>query len=213
MRTPLTAIIGFADVLLSNETLDDAERIDFLTAISESSNEMLDLIGDILEVARAETGQLEVRSDEVVDLAEVTVEARRYVQPQAQEAGTEIRVEVPPGTVVRGDRLRVRQIIVNLLSNAVKFTPGGLVDVAASLNGESVSLVVEDNGKGIDSAVMETLFEPFTGHSVTVPGSGSGLGLVISRQLARAMNGDLRLQSDGSGLGARATLTLPHSAS
>ncbi len=208
LRTPLTAIAGFTEVILSNQELENDERDEFLTEIRQGSAHMLELINDILEVARAEAGQLEVRTDEVFDLGEVTKEAIRHLRAQAVDSRTSIESDLPEGIVVVGERLRVRQVVVNLLSNAVKFTHGGTVAVSLRNGGRNVTLTVEDDGIGVRSEVMETLFEPFTGHSVTVPGSGNGLGLVSSRQLARAMGGDLVLASEGDGSGTRATLTL-----
>lgn len=208
LRTPLTAIAGFTDVILTDDTLEDAERREFVAEIREGSRHMLALINDILEVARAEAGQLEVGSEEV-QIDRVVSEAHRQVESFAAAKHPKVNIDIPAGLTVLGDELRVRQIIVNLLSNALKFTQGGMVDVVACQDGPTVVIRVTDRGIGIDPEIMETLFEPFTGHSVTVPGSGNGLGLVISRQLARAMGGDLELHSDGVGRGAVAVLTLP----
>ncbi len=209
LRTPLTAIAGFTDVMLADSRLSSVERGEFLSEIRDGSEHMLGLVNDILEVARAEAGQLEVKTDEVVDLGEVATEAVRQVSTGATETGTRINMDLPGGTLVLGERLRVRQVFVNLLTNAVKFTPGGQIKISAHNGGRTVTMSVEDDGIGVVAEMMDTLFEPFTGHSLTVPGSGHGLGLVISRQLARAMGGDLRLTSDGVGQGTCATLILP----
>jgi len=113
--------------------------------------------------------------------------------------------------VAVGDRLKIEQIVLNLLSNAIKFTPsGGTVTVSCGNGEDSVSLSVTDTGPGIPSERLEDIFEPFVqlGRSLSSGHEGAGLGLAISRDLARAMNGDVTVQS-ASGKGATFTLRLP----
>ena len=209
LRTPLTAIVGFNDLLRTNEDMPSEERREFLEAVRDNATHLLALVTDILDVARAEAGQLRMDASSAVDLTAIVTDAINYVSPQARSSRTSVVVAPGPGLYVLGDELRVRQIVVNLLSNAVKFTPGGTVRASLQQLGPRVSLIVEDDGDGIAPDLLGTLFRPFSGRSVYDPQVGTGLGLVISRRLAEAMGGSLVLESAGPGFGTTATLILP----
>jgi signal transduction histidine kinase len=209
LRTPLTAIVGFNDLLRTNEDMPLEERREFLEAVRDNSTHLLALVTDILDVARAEAGQLRMDASVAVDLMAIVSDAITYVSPQARSSRTSVLVAPGPELHVWGDELRVRQIVVNLLSNAVKFTPGGTVRASLRQSDSRVSLIVEDDGEGIAPDLLGTLFRPFSGRSVYDPQAGTGLGLVISRRLAEAMGGSLVLESAGPGFGTTATLILP----
>ncbi|GJG85437.1 hypothetical protein tb265_06180 [Gemmatimonadetes bacterium T265] len=219
LRTPLNAITGYVELItLGIRGPTTPEQQADLARVRRSSQHLLGLVGDILNFARLEAGQAEVRR-EVVDVGAALADAEALVAPQAAAGGLALRVGTPPaGAPVRatGDAEKLRQILLNLLTNAVKFTDaGGTVEVAADVDdraaGGPVRVVVRDTGRGIPAEQIDRVFEPFVqvDRQLTRPAEqGVGLGLAISRGLARAMGGDLTVESC-VGEGSRFTLTLP----
>jgi signal transduction histidine kinase len=227
LRTPLNAVLGYAELLnlgiagpLTDEQRGQVERI------TASGKHLLSLVNEILDLAKVEAGQLTVAKG--AERAITTAEsALVLVQPLAEAKSIDLR---GPHDVDRelhyvGDDDRVRQILVNLMSNAIKFTNEGgtvtlSVDVTAKVPSGSrvqggakcVCFAVRDTGRGIPADRIDAVFAPFTqlemGH--TRPKDGTGLGLTISRQLARLMGGDLTVQST-EGKGSVFTLWLPKS--
>jgi signal transduction histidine kinase len=225
LRTPLNAVLGYSELLelgISGPLTDKMREQ--VGRIRTSAKHLLGLVNDILDLAKVEAGRLTVSSGPASAGGTITA-ALSLILPQAAAGGLELTVlPVPdPPPVYLGDDERVRQIIVNLLSNAVKFTaPGGRVtvevkrtaspDAAARLNPnrEYVSFCVSDTGSGIAEDKLLAIFDPFvqvdSGHSRAR--EGSGLGLTISRRLARLMGGDLTV-STKVGEGSHFTLWLP----
>ncbi len=209
LRTPLTAIVGYSDLYMAGAAVSPAEASEFVTAIRDNASHVLELVSDILDVARADAGKLAVRVDEEVDLAAAAAGVQPTLAALAPPEEQAVEIEVPAGLIVRGEEVRVRQILLNLVSNALKF--GGGRDVSVRGRAESGMAVIEvvDRGAGIDPGELATLFRPFSGRSRRDSQAGAGLGLVISRGLAEAMGGSLELRSAGSGRGATAVLRLP----
>jgi PAS domain S-box-containing protein len=229
IRTPINAIIGYTDLLqigVAGE-LTDAQRA-HLERVRLSSRHLLTLIEDILDLSKIESGQMAM-SVRPGTLAAVVEAALALVIPQATEKGLEIenRAAAARSAAYLGDEDRVRQVLVNLLSNAVKFTAhGGRVAVEAGLaeaparvvegacTGPCAYIRVEDTGPGIERAQLDAVFEPFvqgeSGHTRTK--GGTGLGLTISRHLARLMGGDVTVESV-VGQGSAFTVWLPRPAS
>ncbi|MET0400168.1 MAG: ATP-binding protein [Longimicrobiaceae bacterium] len=226
IRTPINAIIGYADLL-------DMELAGPLTPgqcnqvgrIRASGDHLLILVNDVLDLAKVESGSLKVRSERT-SLRGSVLEALSLVGPQADARG--VRLEdaegCAPGAEYCGDPDRVRQVLVNLLSNAVKFTErGGSVKVSCEVTdlpdreahvaagGRWIRVDVEDTGIGIPADRLATVFDPFVQveSGYTRKAGGTGLGLTISRQLARMMGGDLSVRSR-PGKGSCFTLWLPH---
>jgi signal transduction histidine kinase len=224
LRTPLNAVLGYTDLLQLGVagSLSDEQRQQ-LRRISASGRHLLSLVNEVLDLARIEAGRLNVerrpiRTTEVADAALV------MIQPQAEARGLSLsRTETVASPVCLGDSDRVRQILVNLLGNAVKFTPVagtvtvdiGVADAAepgARVRGDGpwVYIRVSDTGPGIAPEQHEQIFAPFvqaqSGH--TRRKDGTGLGLTISRRLARLMSGDVTVHSV-PGDGAVFTLWLP----
>ncbi|MEO5904207.1 MAG: ATP-binding protein [Gemmatimonadaceae bacterium] len=225
LRTPLNAVLGYSELMelgLSGPLTD--EMREQIGRIRASAKHLLSLVNDILDLARVEAGRL------VVNCApgssgEAITSALALVQPQAAAANIELKVPVPglnPSRFV-GDEERVRQILVNLLSNAVKFTKsGGVITIesgsAASPTEERrlharrgyVFVSVTDNGVGIAEEKLAGIFEPFVqaDAGTTRSKEGSGLGLTISRRLARLMGGDITVTSR-IGEGSTFTLWMP----
>ncbi len=197
IRTPLNGVIGMLE-LLSDTDLDPDQR-EYARTAAVSGDALLGVINDILDFSKIEAGKLELDVDDF-DLREVVEDTAEVLAHQAHQKGIELTAlvadEVPP--LVRGDRGRIRQVLLNLLSNAVKFTEAGEVSVRAETEpvGDGRLLVrvsVCDTGIGIEPARIDDLFEPFRQQdsSTTRRFGGTGLGLAISRQLVELMHGEL----------------------
>ncbi|HJU69850.1 MAG TPA: HAMP domain-containing sensor histidine kinase [Gemmatimonadaceae bacterium] len=213
LRTPLGAISGYADVLLlgARGEVNEAQAQD-LRRIKEVSRFLLGLLDDILTFARAEAGALTV-SRENVGLERVLERVEAIVAEQFEKAGVAYTREPGPvGMTVCGDADRLQQILLNLLGNASKFTPsGGQVSVRWSTDGQQVHIAVADTGRGIPEELLSQIFEPFVQVNREIDArahKGIGLGLAISRELARAMGGDITVQS-AVGQGSTFIVALP----
>jgi signal transduction histidine kinase len=225
LRTPLNAVLGYSELLELGVAgpMTDSQR-EHVERIQASGRHLLGLVNEVLDLARVEAGQLTVRPAPAA-ADDAVASALALTRPMAASRGLAVTLEraAPTSPVYVGDEARVRQILVNLLSNAVKFTsPGGRIrvgygasdepDQGARVHGAApwVYFRVEDNGIGIAPEKLETIFAPFVqveaGH--TRSRDGSGLGLTISRRLARLMGGDLVAASTPA-RGSAFTLWLP----
>ncbi len=215
IRTPLNAVIGMASLL--ETTSLNAQQQDFASTILSSSNFLLELINDILDYSRIESGKIELDAAPFT-LADICREAFDVVRPGTAGKEIELIGRLAPHLPlqVEGDCARIRQILVNLLSNAVKFTPAGfvslIVDGQLSPQGRwHITFEVKDSGIGIEPEGLKRLFSPFVQEdsSTTRRFGGSGLGLAISKRLAELMDGDIAVQSvQGHGSAFTACLTL-----
>lgn len=222
LRTPLNSIVGFAEVL--GETLEkrtgpvDEKRKRYIANIIASSRQLLDLINDLLDLAKIEAGRMEVRTA-AVSIADTVEALSHLIRPQTEKRAITLITTVERGIpVVHTDESRVQQIIFNFLSNAVKFTPdGGRIELSARVvstptEGEApqVYIGVRDSGPGIPATDHDRIFEKFTqlDSTVTRQYSGTGLGLTISRDLARLLRGHIELDSV-EGDGATFGLVIP----
>lgn len=213
LRTPLNAISGYADLIsmgvrgpVTEAQLEDLERI------RRASRFLLSLLSDVLNFARLESGQLEIAAERIV-VDDALRQAEALVAPQVSAAGLNYARETcGPAAVVTADVERLQQILLNLLTNAVKFTPaGGAISVDCALMRSLVVIRVSDTGPGIPAEHFERIFQPFVQVSEAdgaVRKQGVGLGLAISRELARAMGGDLTVESV-TGQGSTFSLALP----
>jgi PAS domain S-box-containing protein len=213
LRTPLNAIIGYVDLLDLgvHGTLNEDQR-ESLDRVRRSSKHLLGLINDVLNIARVERGTVEYTiaqfpASELLDYAEPLV----IPQFIAHEVKL-VRHKPVEDADVLADKEKAQQIILNLLTNAYKFTaPGGQVELSVEVRPETVAFAVADTGRGIPQARLENIFEPFVQidrHLNHESQQGVGLGLSISKDLARGMNGDLTVESE-VGVGSTFTLTLP----
>lgn len=211
LRTPINAIIGYTDLLLLGipDPASEAQGQQ-MERVRTNGRYLLRLIDDVLDLARIEADQLLVER-EAADAATVVQSALDIAAPSAEARGvTVIPHPIPEGAAFLGDRQRVEQILVNLLSNATKFTPaGGRVEVRVEGNEGSTRFVVRDSGIGISSEHLDRIFESFAqgDQSYTRPYGGVGLGLAISRKLARLMGGEIEVEST-PGRGSTFTLSL-----
>ena len=212
LRTPLNAIAGYAQLLeLGVRGAINAEQTEDVVRIKNAAGYLTRLISDVLTAERLEVA----RPLELLPFAvrPVMAEVEGLCALQARAAGLTLSFSAPTEDVfVIADLERFQQILLNLVTNAIKFTPGdGHVEVAWSADAKRASLRVTDSGIGIRSADLERVFDPFVQidrHLTSMAEQGVGLGLSISRQLARAMGGELALQST-EGVGSVFTLTLP----
>ena len=213
LRTPLAAIKGSADTLLENASaaLDPAEMTQFFRIIRDQSENMRHLIGDLLDVARIETGTLPV-SPEPVDVTVLVDEARSRFQSGGGR--NNLQIDLPPDLPrVLADRRRVVQVLNNLLSNAARHSSElSPIRVAAVRDGVHVAFSVADYGVGVPAERLPHLFRKFSrldGEERGREVGGSGLGLAICKGIVEAHGGRIRAESDGPGLGSRFTFTLP----
>ncbi len=210
IRTPMNGVMGMADVLLEQPTLAGEHR-EMVQVIRSSGSVLLGLIDDVLDLSRLEASQLVLRPVPVA-LHQLAAELDKLWAPVAERKGLRLSVEVddavPPAAMLDG--LRVRQILNNLINNAVKFTQTGQIWLRLASAEESLSFVVQDTGIGISDTEQVKLFARFTqaDDENARAHQGSGLGLALSRQLARHMGGSLVMESE-KGVGSRFTLSLP----
>jgi PAS domain S-box-containing protein len=212
LRTPLNAIGGYAELLELGirGPITDAQRAD-LARIQASQKHLLGLINQVLNYTRIDAGA--VRYDLAhVPLAEALMAAEALVLPQARARGLTLSIgDCPPGLVARADPDKLQQVLLNLLTNAVKFTEaGGELRVTCAERDAQVAISVADTGVGIAAEKLASIFEPFVqvDQGLTRAHEGVGLGLAISRELARGMGGNLVAEST-RGVGSTFTLTLP----
>jgi signal transduction histidine kinase len=212
LRTPLNAIGGYAELIELGVHGDvTGEQREALRRIKQSERHLLGLINGVLNYARVETGNVHYDIADI-PLDELVQGAETLVAPQVLARNLTLRLGLCEGNVkLRADREKVSQIVLNLLSNAIKFTPkGGRIEVDCGSSAKTVWIRVSDTGSGIPANKLQRIFEPFiqVDSRLTRTQDGVGLGLAISRDLARGMGGDLTVQSI-LGKGSRFELTLP----
>ncbi len=211
LRTPLNSIRGFCRLLLDERRrIDDAERREFLEIVDRNGRELLALIDDILELAKADAGRLSV-DRALVDVGGIARDIAGELGPLAQEKGVGLAVHVDDEVpAIETDDAKVRRIVRNLVVNAIKFTHEGGVTVRVRADGASVLVDVVDSGIGIAARDRDRIFEPFE----QVDGSnsrrygGTGLGLSIVQRLAAVIGASVTLESE-AGAGSTFTLRLP----
>lgn len=211
LRTPLNSIIGFTGMTLQELSgeLNDEQK-DNLSRAYQSANHLLSLITDVIDISKIEAGRIE-SYPEAVSLDEIIDEAIGTVRPQMKEKGLSLAVEVTAGVLLNTDRKRLLQCLLNFLSNAVKFTESGTITVAAREEDGRVIMSVSDTGIGIAEKDQPKVFEAFERLEthLRVKTGGTGLGLYLTRKLARdILRGDVLFQSR-EGQGSTFTLRVP----
>ena len=215
LRTPLNAIAGYAELIamgvrgpVNDEQLRDLSRI------RQNQQHLLEIINDILNFSRIEAGRVKY-TIAPVPVKDVLERMEGMIEPQARARSIDYECEnAADGLAVLADREKLEQVLINLLGNAVKFTPpGGRITLFAEPAPDLVRIHVRDTGIGIESSQLASIFEPFVQiePALTRTTEGAGLGLAISRELARGMGGDLRAASR-PGAGATFTVELPRAA-
>ncbi len=220
LRTPLNSIIGFSEVLSGSDQLNDRQRR-YAANIQTSGKMLLGMINDILDLAKIESGKMEVRTEDF-SIRDVCEGLAALARPVAERKNIDLECSLEDAIpLMRQDPGKLRQVLYNLLSNAIKFTPeGGRVSLKAHAEGRHVVIAVADTGIGIAEEDRETIFEKFrqAGHPgqgdgiLTREHQGTGLGLSIVRELTKLLGGDVHLESrpgQGSTFTVKVPLQLP----
>lgn len=214
LRTPLTAISGYAQILQEELPPQTPPHLyDFLQAILEGTDRVLKLVNDLLDLAKVESGKLDLTLS-AVSIDQLLADIIRQLFPLAEHKGLALTTKPHSNFWVQADALRLRQALINLVSNAIKFTEAGRVTLSVSAavqhHKPACAIVVEDTGVGISTEFLPRLFDRFTQEmrAYTDTQRGTGLGLSLSRELIRGMGGDITVTTE-IGIGSRFTITLP----
>lgn len=212
LRTPLQGIIGFSELMIKGAGGELAPRHqEFVGQVLSSGRHLLSLVDDLLDLARIESGHIDLRL-RTVDLCEVAAEVIATMRPVAEDAGILIVSELPPPPLeLTADPVRIKQVLYNLVSNAVKFTPnGGTAWVRAIPGEQDVVVEVEDTGSGIPPELAGRLFQDFAraADALGPRQFGTGLGLAVTRRLVEAHGGTIAVERASNG-GARFRVSLP----
>nr|WP_295900098.1 response regulator [uncultured Bdellovibrio sp.] len=211
IRTPMNAILGFTELMLDpNQTPE--ERVNCIHTVQRNASQLLKIIDEILDISKVESGHMQMEKV-AVDVPILLDDLKNLLQLQAMDKGLELRFGLDteiPRTII-SDPTRLRQILLNLIGNAIKFTQRGFVEVNVAWHAKEhpgekdrMEFRINDTGVGISREHAENLFQPFVqgDSSTTRKFGGTGLGLALSRQLARAMDGDISLVSSEQGRGS-----------
>jgi signal transduction histidine kinase/CheY-like chemotaxis protein/HAMP domain-containing protein len=206
LRSPLTSIKGFVELLSRSEALGDRER-EFVTVILQSTDRLVDLVNELLDVARLEAGEMEVHP-RLFDLGEVVREVATLLSPRLAEKEQRLDVHVPPSLPrALADPARVRQIVTNLLSNAHEYTDeGGRLSLSLRTEAGGLAVVISDTGRGMSEEELEHVFDRFARREDG--GRGTGLGLSIVKSLVDLQGGSIDVASE-PGSGSTFTVRLP----
>lgn len=209
IRTPLNGVLGLAHIGARDHVSNPAAH-EMFKKITKSGQHLLGVVNDILDFSKIDAGKLNIEAHSL-NPAQVAEEAMSVLTERAQSKGLALKLNnkgVP--NWVMGDSLRIKQVLINLLSNAVKFTDKGEVSLTMSHSDTHLQFVVSDTGIGMTPPMLSRVFSPFeqADTSTTRQFGGTGLGLTISRQLARLMGGDITVMSS-PGVGSTFTLTVP----
>jgi signal transduction histidine kinase len=211
LRTPINAIIGYSDLLELgvHGQLNENQRA-MMSRVLDTSNHLLGLVNDLLDLTKIAAGRIELRFEEVA-VERVVRRAVDQIAPLAAGKGLRVVVQGVDDVVAIADETRLSQILINLASNAVKFTESGTITFEVSRSdGDRARIAVRDTGPGISERDRERVFDEFyqVDSGLARNAGGSGLGLAISRRLARLMGGEISLDSQ-PGQGSQFTLDLP----
>lgn len=198
IRTPMNGIIGFSS-MLRKQNLSPKKRMLYVKTIIDSSNQLLTIVNDILDISRIETGKLEIAEEEV-NINELMDDLFVFFKPQAESKGISMLIykdQLDATLYVKTDKVRLRQVLSNLLHNAIKFTSQGFIEIGYRKYDKWLQFYVKDTGIGIEESLHEEIFKPFrqVELEITRATGGAGLGLSISKKLVEALGGKMRLES------------------
>jgi len=198
IRTPMNSVLGFL-TLIENELYENKDELKQFSANARGSAEsLLDIINNILDLSKIEAGKMELEEEEF-NLKDEIQKVISMITPSAKEKGVDINLRADNNVpvIVTGDSTRYRQILVNLAGNAIKFTDEGEILISLDLTGDGkVRTSVKDTGRGISEEDLKNIFEPYSqGKKNSKNKSGTGLGLVIAKEFANLMNGDISVTS------------------
>src|SRR6266571_8338908 len=214
LRTPLNAIIGFSDMMKSQVLgeIGNERYHPYIDNIHDSGAHLLQIICDILDLSKAESGKLDL-DEELFDLRDVVRSVRQLTSGRIEAGGLTEKINLPPDLPpLRGDERKIKQVLLNLVSNALKFTPpGGTIELSVNFNHQSgLVLIVADTGIGIPQEDIERVLKPFeqVDSSLSRQHEGTGLGLPLVRAMIELHGGTVTLKSM-VGVGTQVILTLP----
>jgi signal transduction histidine kinase len=224
LRTPLNGILGFLKLVIDGMADDPEEQEEFLTEAFRSAQHLLDIINDVLDLAKIEAGKMQIDCSPI-NLNELLVDIDRQQNPTAKQKSLSFEMQKPTtldDVIVHANYQRLKQILINLVGNAVKFTHEGGVTVSTEILRKRVSfrgkefpgiamVRVADTGIGVSLDKQDRLFQSFSqiDGSLTRRYGGTGLGLAISQRLIEEMGGEMNFYSMGEGLGSTVTFTIP----
>lgn len=214
LRTPMNSIIGFSNMLSSKEIPED-QKENFIDHIQSSSEMLLNLVDDIIDIAKIEAGQLKIKNGECSPkkLVSSLTESFEAYKNRIEKEHIELKLNLPKDDLpFRTDEFRLKQILTNLISNAVKFTEKGHVEIGLKLKGQRMlEFYVEDTGIGMSKEELKTIFDRFTRSKLSEEKkiSGTGLGLAISKNLVEMLGGSMWVSSS-LGTGTTFTFELPY---
>jgi signal transduction histidine kinase len=209
LRTPITAIKWYLDEILKGGfgpiKSDLKTPLEGTATVTEN---LIDMVNNMLNVSRLEEGRL-TTSLSVFDLGEVVSDVVPILAPLAKQSGIALTHSVPRDLYVRADKQKTREIVINLVGNALKFTSKGTIQVSAKVEGDTVKIFVADTGRGIKEEDKAKLFHKYQQVGEQQQRTGTGLGLFISREMARKMNGDVWLERSDPAKGSTFAFSLP----
>jgi signal transduction histidine kinase/DNA-binding response OmpR family regulator len=211
IRAALSSVLSFSEILLNYRDVDEETRREFLGVINGESGRLTQLVNEILDLTRVESGKIEWHMDRI-NMEEIVRAAVRITEPLAKEKGIQIEI-MPSGedlSAVKGDRGKLLQVVLNLLTNAIKFTARGKISIGIEDMPQEIKVSVMDTGEGIYPEEKEKIFEEFyrIGDDLAGRPKGSGLGLSISRSIVEAHNGKIWVESE-IGKGSTFFFTIP----
>lgn len=211
IRTPLNGIIGFADLLQFDDiTLE--EVTEYSAIIKRSSNRLLEIVNNVLDISRIETGQVELKRN-TISVNKILSEIYKFFNTQTQNKGIELVVSLLENDIIIfSDDTKINQILVNLVNNAIKFTDKGKIEIGTYLLGNNIiEIYVKDTGIGIPNDKLNEVFQRFTQIEIETDKNyqGAGLGLAICKGMAELLGGDIKLTSS-IGIGSTFSLIIPY---
>ncbi len=211
LRTPLNAIIGFTQFMITYEELTDDQQ-DTMANIESSAHYLLNMINEILDIAKIEAGKMEAHFEDV-NIANLIQNCYTMLKPLAQDKGINFSIDIDnfEDKNYKTDPKMFQQIVINLLSNSIKFTKEGFVNLTLFNDEKTIFVQVKDSGIGISKNDIKRLFSDFTQveNVMQKEHKGTGLGLSLSKKLANILKGDIKLESEGIGHGTTALFYIP----
>lgn len=197
IRTPINAIKGFGDILLA-ETVGplNEKQSEYMKKMIINSEKLLDIINQILDWARLEAGQVNLRLEKI-NLYSLMLEVLSLFEIQAMNKKIHLEIKGDKNIIIEGDMTKLRQVLINLVSNALKFTPEhGKITLGFNDNGDKIQVFVKDTGIGIPETKIKTIFEPFDqGPQLQIKDKGFGLGLWICKSIIQLHQGQIWIDS------------------
>ena len=210
LRTPLVSIKGYADFILAENPDSSISNIrPFVEVMKRNADRLLELTNDLLDAQRMESGRIQLKIQKL-DIRSLVRECVQEVQPLLNQKHHHLHLEIPSGALdIRGDPLRLSQVLWNIMNNAIKFTPdGGDITISMKETPTGIRICVQDTGIGIDKKDLDRVFEPFATIEKPTYFKGTGLGLSLTKRLVEAHGGIITVTSPGKFQGTTITLEL-----